>query len=202
MSSLSILNEHLNDFTHAETDSNRIEIENGIWHKFGKKGVVCIIDMCGFTKVSQEKGIIYYLALVRRMQKVVEPLIIENGGQVVKFEADNCFARFAEMDDAMEAIQNIFQSVKKENLTTPDDFDITLSVGLDYGKYLLLKHNDYWGEAVNRASKLGEDVAGSGMVLLTDTAWENLSTQKKYSVKKHNMEISNVTISTYEILSF
>ena len=202
MSSLSILNEHLNNFTHAETEPKRIEIENNIWKKFGKNGVVCIIDMCGFTKVSQEQGIIYYLSLVRRMQKIVEPLIIENGGQVVKFEADNCFARFTEMDDAINAIQNIFVSVKKENLTTPDDFDITLSVGLDYGKYLLLKHNDYWGEAVNRASKLGEDVAGSGVVLLTDTAWKNLSNHEGISVKKHVMEISNVTISTYEILSF
>lgn len=202
MSSLSILNEHLNDFTHAETDSKRIEIEDAIWKKFGRHGVVCIIDMCGFTKVSQRHGIIYYLALVRRMQKIVEPLVINNDGKVVKFEADNCFARFNNMNDAMNAIKNIFASVKKENLTTPDDFDITLSVGLDFGKYLLLKQNDYWGEAVNRASKLGEDIAGSGMVLLTDTAWINLSNPDQFSVKKHDMEISNVKISTYEILNF
>ena len=42
MSSLNILNEHLFDFTNAESDLNRIAIENDIWQKFGKKGVVCI----------------------------------------------------------------------------------------------------------------------------------------------------------------
>jgi adenylate cyclase len=202
MSSLNVLNDHLSKYTLAESDVKRAEVESDIWKKFGKTGVVCIIDMCGFTKVSQQHGIIYYLALVRRMQKIVGPIVTKNRGHVVKFEADNCFARFINMDDAMKAIQNIFFLVKKENLTTPSDFDISLSVGMDYGKFLLLKQIDYWGEAVNRASKLGEDIAGSGVVLLTDNAWQNLSNKDEFTVKRHNMEISNVIISAFEVLSF
>jgi adenylate cyclase len=202
MSSLSILNEHLNDFTLAETISERNEIESDIWNEFGKTGVVCIIDMCGFTKASQERGIIYYLALVRRMQNIVEPIVIKNGGNVVKFEADNCFARFNCTDDSLNAIGCILESVKRENLRTPNDLDITLSIGMDFGKYLLLKQNDYWGDTVNRASKLGEDIAGSGVVLLTDSAWDKVSNKDAYSVEMHTTEISKVKISTFKIVSF
>ncbi|MFT6732164.1 MAG: adenylate cyclase [Polaribacter sp.] len=119
MSSLSILNEHLNDFTLAKTISERNEIESDIWKEFGKTGVVCIIDMCWFTKASQERGIIYYLALVRLMQNIVEPIILKNAENVVKFEADNCFARFNCTDDSLDAIGCILESVKERKFENP-----------------------------------------------------------------------------------
>ena len=202
MSSLSVLNDHLFEFTSFRDEKKRSDIEEEVWSDFGKTGVVCVIDMCGFTKASQEKGIIYYLAMVRRMQIIVEPIIRENLGHVVKFEADNCFARFDKVEDCLKAIKNIFVAVKATNRTTPDDLDIDLSVGLDFGKYLLLKGNDYWGDPVNRASKLGEDIADDNMIMLTDTAWQQVTNKKKYEVELHQYEISDVTISSYEITKF
>ena len=199
MSSLDILNEYLTNFSQSPSSSKLKDIEQAIWTEFGKTGVVCVVDMSGFTKASQQHGIIYYLALVKRMQAIVEPLIIENNGNVVKFEADNCFARFDTTDDAIHAIKKILDAVKKDNLSTPNDLDIVLSIGMDFGEFLLLRSNDYWGDTVNRASKLGEDIAGSGVVLLTDRAWENLTNKKSIQVVKNESDISNVSISTYEV---
>ena len=199
MSSLDVLNQYLHDFSSTNKTSERENIETTIWKQFGKTGLVCVIDMCGFTQASQQHGIIYYLALVKRMQAIVKPMIEAQGGKVVKFEADNCFARFNSTDEALSAIKGILESVKQANLATPNDLDITLSIGMDFGDYLLLKSNDYWGDAVNRASKLGEDLAGSDVVLLTDSAWENIQNKDKFEVTKSETKISKVFISTYEI---
>ncbi len=202
MSSLSVLNEHLFEFTSFRDKNRRAGIEETVWKEFGKTGVVCVIDMCGFTKASQEKGIVYYLSMVRRMQIIVEPIIEENSGKVVKFEADNCFARFKTVEEALNAIKHIFIAIKATNRTTPDDLDIDLSVGLDFGKYLLLKGNDFWGDPVNRACKLGEDIADNNMIMLTDTAWQQVTNKKKYEVAIHEYDISDVTIQSYEITDF
>ena len=202
MSSLSVLNSHLFDFTNCHDRNRRAEIEESVWKEFGRAGAVCIIDMCGFTKTSQQNGIVYYLSMVRRMQVIVEPIIKENNGSVVKFEADNCFARFDTVEEALKAIKYIFIAIEATNRTTPDDLDIDLSIGIDYGRYLLLKGNDYWGTPINRASKLGEDIADNNMIMLTDTAWEKITIATNYEAVIHEYEISDITISSYEIVKF
>ncbi len=202
MSSLSVLNTHLFNFTNRHDSKKRAKIEESVWQEFGEMGVVCVIDMCGFTKATQENGIVYYLAMVRRMQTIVEPIIEENNGHVVKFEADNCFARFKTVDEALSAIKHIFIAINATNRTTPDNLNIELSVGLDYGKYLLLKGNDFWGTPVNRASKLGEDIAENDEVMLTDTAWEQIISTSKYEFKTHEYDISDVAIKSYQIVKF
>ena len=45
-----------------------------------------------------------------------------------------------------------------------------LSVGIDYGRLLLVGTEDYYGDPVNTASKLGEDLAGKSETLVTERA--------------------------------
>jgi len=45
------------------------------------------------------------------------------------------------------------------NEYTDDPFDIRISIGIDFGDVLLIGGPDYFGDSVNRACKLGEDVA-------------------------------------------
>lgn len=199
MPSLSLINNYLCDFTTCCDANKRDEIATSVWQEFGRVGAVCIIDMCGFTKACREQGTIYYLSMVRRMQLIVEPIINRHQGSVVKFEADNCFAQFDTVADALNATQAIFAAVAIANQDTPDDLDIELSVGIDYGQYLLL-NNDYWGPTVNHASKLGEDIAGKNMTLLTDSAWEQVQHDQRYQTIARQYSISGVTIDAYEMV--
>ena len=74
-----------------------------IWEKYGSTKAVLIIDMSGFSLLTQRHGIVHYLSMVRRMQITAEPIIESYGGQVIKFEADNCYAMF---DDPLGAVQS------------------------------------------------------------------------------------------------
>ena len=50
---------------------------------------------------------------------------------------------------------------------------IYLSVGIDYGRVLLIGEIDFYGDPVNTASKLGEDLAIRDETLVTERAIEH-----------------------------
>ena len=79
----------------------REKIEVTLWQEFGKRKAVFVMDMSGFSLLSYRHGIVHYLSIVKRMQLTTLPIVEKYRGQVVKFEADNCFAMF---DDPISAV--------------------------------------------------------------------------------------------------
>ena len=51
---------------------------------------------------------------------------------------------------------------------------LNVSIGIDFGKVLLVDGCDAFGNAVNRAAKLGEDVAQAGETLATQEAFAGI----------------------------
>ena len=106
------------------------------------------------------------------MQLTTEPIVKSYGGRMLKYEADNCFAIFPEPLAAVNAAIAMQHAFRAANLLTSDDLDIHISCGIDYGKVLIVAHEDCFGDPVNRASKMGEDVAGAGEILVTKEAMQ------------------------------
>lgn len=152
----------------------RQRLHDTLWEEFGSKKAVLVMDMSGFSLLTQRFGIVHYLSMVRRMQLTAQPAIEKEGGQVIKFEADNCFAAFADASAALRAAVALNTVVATLNVCTEDAFDIRVSIGIDYGDVLMIGGPDYSGGAVNRASKIGEDIAGPGEILITEEAYRSL----------------------------
>ena len=142
---------------------------------FERKLAVLVLDMVGFTNLSKKLGIISYLAMIAKMVAAGRPAILANGGRVIKVEADNLFAVFDRVDDALEAGLAIFASFDAINGVVPDDHDIHGSIGIGYGPILVVDDEDLFGCEMNLASKLGEDIAGSTEILLSLAAYEALA---------------------------
>lgn len=147
------------------------EIDAEIRGLYEKTIAPFVLDMAAFTVLAAKHGIIHYLGLIRRMVMIVEPIIHQYKGTIVKTEADNLFAWFDDVPDAVRAALAVQQAVNKANLETKEHSDIHLSFGIGYGPCLLLD-GDMWGEEFNYASKLGEDTAERGEILLSSTAAE------------------------------
>lgn len=163
------------------------DIENDLWDMFGQDATVLVTDMSHFSKVTQQHGIIYYLAMIKRMQDIVALSVAKHKGEIVKFLADNSFSIFDNIDSALSCIQEINQKMKAENAKTPDIWDIEICSGIDSGRILNINGVDIFGDPVNVASKLGEDTAKPWDVLVTDRS-KNASSDKFVFEKKISVD--------------
>ncbi len=186
-------------FSKETSETGRHEIEAELWNDYGAERVVFVLDMSGFSLLTRKYGIIHYLSMVRRMQLTVEPIIETYGGSLIKFEADNCFATFPDTLSAIHAAITIQLAFGASNLLTSDDFDVHVSCGIDQGKILLIGNQDCFGDPVNRACKLGEDVAASGEILVTRDAVKNVTTELDFNLREINISISGLTIPAYVV---
>jgi class 3 adenylate cyclase len=118
---------------------------------------------------------------------------------VVKFEADNCFARFSEVLSAIQAAIGINHALGGMNQMTPDELDVHVSCGIDYGRFLLVE-GDFFGAPVNKASKLGEDLAHPGEILVTEDAMQHVDTGAGLRSKTVAFSIAGLTLNAHRIL--
>jgi adenylate cyclase len=140
----------------------REQLERSIEDEFGRECAVLVVDMTGFARETQLRGIVAYLALIRGMRRAAAPAVEGRGGRVVKAEADNLFCVLDRTADAVDAAREIVAAHDT-------------SIGIGYG-YVLDVGDDVWGNEVNLASKLGEDIAERGEILLTEAACAQLAT--------------------------
>ena len=184
----------LDDYPLA-TPERRQEIEKEIWDIYGREHAVMVLDMSGFSLLTQRHGIIFYLSMVRRMHKAVAPITANNGGRVVKFEADNAFAVFDSVLQAVKAAREIHAFFAAEN--HPEI--VRVSIGIDYGKVLMVDNIDVFGNPVNRASKLGEDIAEADETLITSEAFALIPESAGISGKHTPMTISGIEIEVISL---
>jgi adenylate cyclase len=187
------------EYAQADHPDERERIEAALWKEFGRKKAVLVMDMSGFSRLTQKYGIVHYLSMVRRMQITTLPIIEKHGGQVVKYEADNCFAMFDEVLSAVEASIALNTAFDAMNLFTNEEFDIRISIGIDYGDVLLIGGPDYFGNTVNLASKLGEDVAGPGEIYVTETALNHIPDAGSVRGEKQELSISGITLNAMKL---
>lgn len=184
--------ELLIEYINSSEPHERGQIDQTLWKRFGHKKVVMVMDMSGFSLLTQKYGIVHYLSMVKRMQITTLPIIEEHGGEVVKFEADNCFAMFDEVQSSIRAAMALNAAFSAMNSYTDEKFDIRVSIGIDYGDVLLIGGPDYFGDAVNRACKLGEDVAGPGEIYINQTAFEQVPPEAGFRGKALELSISGI----------
>ena len=184
-------------FSQSELTDERHKIEASLWDEFGAEYAVFVLDMSGFSMLTRKYGIVHYLSMVRRMQLTTEPIVKSYGGFMIKYEADNCFAVFPEPLAAVHAAIAMQHAFRAENLLTSEDLDIHISCGIDYGKILIVGQEDCFGDPVNRASKMGEDLAVAGEILITQEAMQMIPAGAGIRAREMNVSISGITIPAY-----
>jgi adenylate cyclase len=187
-------------YTESTTKSGRKKIEQQLWRRYGMHKAVFVMDMSGFSRLSQKYGIVHYLSMVRRMQLVTQPIIEQHAGQVIKFEGDNCFAAFDNPHEAVRAAIALNIAFSSMNLFTPEEFDIRISIGIDDGDVLMIGGPDYFGNPVNGACKLGEDLASPGEILVSDHAFQQIPAEAGIKGKPANFFISGIELNALSIL--
>jgi class 3 adenylate cyclase len=150
------------------------KIDDEIRRTFERKVAMLALDMCGFSRLTAQYGIIHFLAMIHQMEQGAGPAVTGNGGQVIKQEADNLFAIFDHPRQAFEAALDIFRAFEAMNAVVSEERDIYGSIGIGYGDTLVIGDEDLFGTEMNLACKLGEDLAAKSEILLTPAAYDAL----------------------------
>jgi len=193
------LQEILLNYSQESDASNRKKLEDAIWKKYGSENTAMVLDMAGFSLLTRKYGIVHYLSMIRRMQMTVEPIITGRGGRIIKFKADNCFAVFPDPTAAALTAITIQHAFTAANLLTQDDMDIHVTIGIDYGRILILKDDDRFGDPVNRACKMGEDIGKAGEILITKEAMEMIPEEAQVQGKPIQVSIGGMAMLAYHI---
>lgn len=153
-----------------EHPERRVEISQEIESAFTQRRAVLVLDMSGFSRTTQVHGVVSFLLMIHQMRLLAVPTIEGHGGTLAKAEADNLYCLFENVEQAVAAAREIIRQLNTVNVLLPATRRLYASIGIGLGDILVLGEDDLFGDEVNLASKLGEDVAQGGMILLTEAA--------------------------------
>ncbi|MCU0606728.1 MAG: adenylate/guanylate cyclase domain-containing protein [Candidatus Edwardsbacteria bacterium] len=142
-------------------------IDRRIWRLFGGRWCVMFTDLAGFSRNVAEYGIVHFLQNIYRSECLLAPVVERYDGLILKFEGDSFLAVFRSPRRAVAAALEMQRELAGFNRDLAPENQVLLGVGLGYGPMLRIGDSDVFGAEVNAASKLGEDVAGPGDVLVT-----------------------------------
>ena len=176
----------------------REEITRTIENTFAQDKAVLVLDMSGFCRTTHIYGIVSFLLMIHRMQLICRPCVERNGGAVIKADADNLFCLFDTVRDAVKASRQIIDHLNTANVALPAEQHLYAAIGVGYGRVLNIAGQDMFGDEVNLASKLGEDIAGMGEVLLTSAARAELG-DLQAPIPERTISMSGISLTYYPV---
>ena len=147
--------------------------------KYLHRQAILNLDLTGFTISAMQMGSLPALLRIFDAQKVCIPVVQEYGATFIRIFADDIVALFDSPADALDASLEIHERVhafNRSDLSGPNPPEA--SIGLGYGEVYAVGPNRAMGAEMNRASKLGEDTACGGEILVTEGVHAELKDRK------------------------
>lgn len=174
-------------------------LECRLWRRFGRKGAAFVLDMSGTSRAVRERGIVPLLLRIRRMQRLGVPIIERHNGELVKAEADNLFAFFRHVRSAVDAAIDMQRALAADNGDRAPAWKIEACIGIAQGRALVLPSQDLFGDCVNIAAKLGEDLAQPNEILVALQAFSRLDDASAYSTEDISLTVSDLLIEAVRV---
>jgi adenylate cyclase len=126
-------------------------------------------DVVGYSHLAEidEEGIHDRLTALRR--KVVDPIIHDHRGRIVKNTGDGALVEFASIVDAIRSAIELQQALALHNAEVRQDERIEFRIGVNLGD-IIVEPDDIYGTGVNLAVRL-EGIAAPGGICLTADVW-------------------------------
>ena len=110
-------------------------------------------DVVGYTRLmgADETGTLRRLTELR--QQILEPLIAEHHGRVVKLIGDGALLEFASVVDAVACAVAIQRGMADRNTQVPAERRIEFRMGINLGD-VIIEDDDIYGDGVKVAARL------------------------------------------------
>lgn len=181
----------------GRTRHNAERVDRAIRERSEREVTIFACDTAGFTRKTHEYGIQQFLSVMTRGFRSLSPIFKKCRGAVVSQHADNLIAVFTDARSAVRAAVEIQRKLKHTNRGKHDSDQFHLSIGIETGPCCVLRDNVY-GATVNIASKVGEDLAGKGQILVTAGVAKAVRPQYRASYDR-SLEIGGRLFELYRV---
>ena len=139
-----------------------------IKHVERRLAAVVAADVAGYSRLMGNDEERTLAALKSTRATLVDPVIANHRGRIVKTSGDGMLVEFASAVDAARCAVEVQRGMAAENATVPRDLRIELRIGIHVGD-IIIDDNDIFGDGVNIAARL-EGIAEPGGVCISDDA--------------------------------
>jgi adenylate cyclase len=131
-------------------------------------------DVVGYSRLmgADETGTLETLRAHR--SKLIDPLIAEHGGRIVKTMGDGLLLEFPSVVNAVNCSIEMQDGMAARNVEVPEAKRIEFRIGVNLGD-IVIEGDDIHGDGVNVAARLQETSAAGGLTL-SGIAYESLGT--------------------------
>lgn len=133
---------------------------------------IVVADVAGYSRLmgDDESGTLAALKALR--STVIDPLIAEHGGRIVKTIGDGLLLEFASVVDAVHCSVRMQQSVEAAGAGLDEHRRIRLRLGINLGD-VIIDEGDIFGDGVNIAARL-EALAVPGGICLSQAVFDGV----------------------------
>jgi adenylate cyclase len=130
-------------------------------------------DIVGYSRLmaADEAGTLARLKACR--QTIIDPLIAEHHGRLVKLMGDGALVEFASVVDAVKCAVAIQRGIGARNAEIMDPQGIAFRIGVNLGD-VIVDGDDIYGDGVNIAARL-QQIAEPGAVYVSASVFEHVS---------------------------
>jgi adenylate cyclase len=131
------------------------------------------ILVAGYTRLFPGDEKENFAELRRFLTGVVEPQIVEFGGNIFKETAELVLADFEDVIKATRCAAGLRDAVAEMNQALPEEDRIAMRIGLNLGD-VILEDGDVFGDGVNIAARV-EALAKPGSVYVSETVYDQFA---------------------------
>jgi adenylate cyclase len=159
-------------------------------------------DVVGYSRLMgvDEAGTLAALKQLRT--KLIDPIIAEYRGRLVKLMGDGALIEFASAVDAVECAVCIQRRVAENNTEVPDSKSIAFRIGVNVGD-VIIDGDDIYGDGVNVAARL-ERLADPGGICISGMVFDQIKGKLDAGFEDFGMhQVKNIAdpVRTYRVAS-
>jgi adenylate cyclase len=129
-------------------------------------------DVVGYSRLMERDEAATLAALKARRAEILQPLLSNHHGRIVKLMGDGVLVEFASAVNAVECAVKLQDAMNSANRDRPDDPQIVLRIGINLGD-VMVEGSDLYGDGVNIAARL-EALADPGGVLVSQAVFSHV----------------------------
>ena len=133
---------------------------------------VLAADVVGYSRLMGEDETVTLATLKKRRREILDPLLAQYSGRLIKLMGDGVLAEFPSVVNAVQCAIELQNGMEAHNAGLPDSRRMRLRIGINLGD-VIVDGDDLYGDGVNLAARL-EGLAEPGGICISQTVYQHV----------------------------